>query len=320
MPRERQREKNECIDRIVKDLKRIRPQAEGDRLYALDENVRFFEASRTWSSYVAWILFEMPNVDGTRLLELSDFDIPEWQTMLQKELMEIEQQKYPDILAQLRGELVKEVLAASSRLTRHLVLLGIGAGSMEVERQLVNELRHLKNTRPILFVIVDNSQASLDAGFKNIGRSGVHCIQRDGIGTSEIVSLRDGLSPGSYSVLGIRSDALALPKLFSGRPFDIAYYSKFKHHLPDALKNSFVGMVKKLSPCIVEGDDYRGFYLPFFSTITAWYKPVLLNGAVFSSLRDPTPSALRKNLEPDWKLSFRPAGGYVLTYHEPDPR
>ena len=80
-------------------------------------------------------------------------------------------------------------------------------------------------------------------------------------------------------------------------------------------KDYFEKMVISLADVVVESDDYRGFYLPFFSSITAWYKPILLNGAVFSSLRDPDLKSLKSDTSSSWRVSIKRGAGYVRIYH-----
>ena len=58
---------------------------------------------------------------------------------------------------------------------------------------------------------------------------------------------------------------------------------------------------------------YDGWFLLLFSTIFNWRKPILMNGAVFSCLRDPSIKELKLRVAPEWRLSANPTG-YLRTY------
>jgi len=92
---------------------------------------------------------------------------------------------------------------------------------------------------------------------------------------------------------------------------DIIFHSKFHHHLSNQDKQHFDDMIKKIACCAIEFDDYRGFYLPILSILTSWNKPVLLNGAVLSSLRDPTRQDIHDYKKTGWITKIYPLKGFL---------
>lgn len=106
--------RTEQINEILKDLKDLKKRG-FENQYALDENIKFFEALKTKWGFIKWLRKEMPKIDGSRLLELSDFSLGHgrWEAILQAELLEIEQWKFPDNLLQFRKTLLKQINEAA---------------------------------------------------------------------------------------------------------------------------------------------------------------------------------------------------------------
>ena len=66
--------RREHINEILKDLTDLKSR-DFENVYAVDENIKFFEAMYSLPRYVWWLFKEMPKIDGSRLLELSDFHL-----------------------------------------------------------------------------------------------------------------------------------------------------------------------------------------------------------------------------------------------------
>jgi len=90
--------------------------------------------------------------------------------------------------------------------------------------------------------------------------------------------------------------------------------------LSDEEKESFRNFTASVTKRVIEFDDYRGVYLPLMSLLTNWHNPVLLNGAVFSSLRVPSRSELEKQQKDNhsWSICVFPLKGYIKSYHRSD--
>jgi len=98
------KKKHKLLDEIIKDLEGLKSRGTFENVYAIDENIKFFKALHSLPRYIWWLIKEKPKIDGSRLLELSDFHLADgkWESILQKELLEIEQWKFPDNLARFR--------------------------------------------------------------------------------------------------------------------------------------------------------------------------------------------------------------------------
>ena len=108
----------------------------GDRLYAIEENIRFAEAIKSLPSYVWWLLTKAPKIDGSRLLELTDFPVEEWDVRMHGRLMEVERDKKIKLIKPLVDKITEFIIQEN----RPLVLANLGAGGMEVDRQVISNL------------------------------------------------------------------------------------------------------------------------------------------------------------------------------------
>ena len=78
------------IDHILKDLETLRGNPTVPNQYAVEENIAFFRAIRSFPSYVKWLIRRAPKLDRARLLELTDFPFPRWDREMHLKLMEVE--------------------------------------------------------------------------------------------------------------------------------------------------------------------------------------------------------------------------------------
>ena len=91
MPQERINQINE----ILVDLRAAKTAtADKDKLYAIDENIIFFEAAKSFSCYLRWVFSRMNKIDPKRLLEINDI-LPKWDREMHIKLIEVEKRKYP---------------------------------------------------------------------------------------------------------------------------------------------------------------------------------------------------------------------------------
>jgi hypothetical protein len=76
-----------------------------DMLYAIEENLLFLKAIRSLPRYFTWLVGRVRHIDGTRLKELTDFAVPEWDVAMHSRLMEIERNKRIKLGAPLRNNI-----------------------------------------------------------------------------------------------------------------------------------------------------------------------------------------------------------------------
>lgn len=310
--------RHELLCEILTDLYDLKRRGH-ENSYALNANIRYFESVSSFSSYMRWLFFEMPNLDGEKLLELSDFHLRngEWEKILQKELLEVEQWDFPDLLKQLRFEILK-TLEALTNATRPLLLVNIGAGAMEIDRQIINFLKKQKNQQKIVFIGIDNSQESLDVARINLSGCGVPIEQLTELNAGTLESLQKHTKDKNYVVGLYKGEAAELKKIFAPKSIDLLYFSKFKHHLPKDLKNHLDELIEFAALNAIEFDNRNGWFMKFVPIKANWHQPVLLNGGVFSCLRTPTKHQLLSSPRKNWDTKIF-IDGYLRKYSAPQP-
>src|SRR3989338_4274423 len=176
------RERRSLLDEIINDLEDLKSRGTFENVYAIDENIKFFEALRSLPKYIKWLIKEMPKIDGSRLLELSDFHLAngKWESILQRELLVLEKKKFPDVLRDLRKEIVKQIESFAGA-KEILLLVSIGSGTMEIECQVIRDLRAMGSTQKIIFVGIDNSEASIGAAQENLAELHIPVTRLQGI-------------------------------------------------------------------------------------------------------------------------------------------
>jgi hypothetical protein len=296
--------RSQIIEEVLADLERLKndkPQ-DLDLQYAVQENIRFFEAAKHPFSFLRWQLFVAPNIDASRLLELADLSLPKWETVLYEGLRRMERKKFPGLLTPLVRTLVS---------MPGIVYLDVGCGAMETERQVIELLNKRNDTAPRVFVGVDQSPASYDVINETFSEI-IDRVEIVKIADRDRESLLAALKPGSkHRIVFVEADALELEKWLSAQEVDIVYSSRFKHHLPEALKWQMDESLKKVGKFVLEYDDYRTPLSWIQQTLAAWSRPVLLNGALLSRLRQPSKKDLKAQRGKGDIHFFSPPGSYI---------
>jgi len=271
------------IDGILEKLREFKNDSQyDDRLYAIDENIRFAEAMKTLPSYAWWLLTRAPKIDGARLLELTDFPVEEWDVKMHGRLMEIERNKKIKLIKPL----VDKISEFISRENRPLVLVNLGAGGMEVDRQVISHLLEKKYDKSIIFIGVDKSPVTNKIAKENLNSLG----KRIEIFDIEMLT-KNRLEEIARSNKGVvvilcKNDIFNLNVEFPPKYFDLVYNSLFKHHLVQSSdKEKLDKIIKEISKKSLEYDGYRSWLHTIPQSIVAWNNPVFLNGTIFSMLR-----------------------------------
>src|SRR3989338_3649692 len=71
-------DRKEIISHVLKDLEILKNNPSFQNTYAIQENIAFFEAIKSLSGYVFWLIKRAPKLERLRLLELTDFPFPRW--------------------------------------------------------------------------------------------------------------------------------------------------------------------------------------------------------------------------------------------------
>lgn len=317
MPTETKLRRRDLINLVLKDLIEFRKSCDQQLYYAIDENIRFFESVKHLWKYVSWLLGRYSRIDGRRIKELADFGLRNgvWETMLLEQLLGLEKKRFPDVTSPLRKQLHKNISEISRRKKGPIIVINIGCGGMEIERRLTQDLARHPISQPLVFIGIDSSPAALNVARRNLEAQSNAFTHLQNL-TSEIVSRIKNDKPDKpiqfYFLIG---DALKLNDFILPESIDIVFHAKFHHHLSNHDKKRFDDMIRKIACYAIEFDDYRGAYLPILSILTGWNKPILLNGAVISSLRDPTKEDINNYKKEGWVTKIYPLKGFLKIHH-----
>lgn len=286
------------LNLIIADLESYEAAAPQDEKYGVEQNIRFFKAAKHLPNFIFWQVFLASKIDADRLLEIADLDLPKWEKQLYRDLGRLERKRFPGLLKPLA-----KTLADADAVT----YLDVGCGSMEAERQAINLLSRRHVHRPRIFIGLDMSLAAYDMIQKTFSdyKDKVQVAKVDSI--SPAVIQKYTKKSGRHAILFIQQDAVELSGNENRQKIDVVFSSKFKHHLRQKDKGHFDRAIEKLGEQVFEFDDYRtatSWIPPMF---TAWKKPILLNGALLSRLRQPA----KKDLQQKNVKFFSPPGSYV---------
>ncbi|OHA48589.1 MAG: hypothetical protein A2806_00315 [Candidatus Terrybacteria bacterium RIFCSPHIGHO2_01_FULL_48_17] len=298
--------KSQLISEILSDLAFLRQkESSSDILYAVDENIRFFEAAQNIPKYLWWLITRAPRINGDRLLELADFPFPRWDRELQERLIEIERKDFPGLIRPLRKKIVQYIKEHAPSF-----IFDLGGGGMEVERQVMETLILQKYTAPLIFVNIEKSEAAL-----NVSRDNLKTLSNftdflvvEHLDFQHLRQLKENMRK-NFLVIFAHNDIFSLSKYFSNKSIDLLFHSKFRHHLRGSEKLQLDKIIGEIAQTVFEYDDVKSPFLFLPPSIAAWKHPVLLNGAIFSRLRDPKKSELKKNRA----IEFFSVGSYLRT-------
>jgi len=293
------------ITEIIRDIENLLKVIPETERYAIIENIAFFRACRSLPGYIYWGVTRRKKIQPKRLLEIADLPLPKWEQELYNNLSIIERRNFPGLTKPLRNILIHEITHRGRR-----IILDLGCGSMEAERQTLHEIKRLKyNVNPI-FIGVDSSPQAWDA-IKSAFSEFSNFVHIKKIYNKEDINK----NPAKPTVYFYCADGLEAARQLKGK-YDLLFSSRFKHHLNQNDKKK-INKIYKEVPLAIEYDDYRtklGWILPLS---TAWNRPILLNGAVFSQIRQPSKTTLLReksnNKHPKIKM-FNPPGAYARVF------
>jgi SAM-dependent methyltransferase len=292
------------LDFIVRDLQNLLKTARPDQVYAINENIAFFRAIKTIPGYVAWAATRRRNIVAKNLLEIADFPLPRWEKELYDDLAHVERKNFPGLTKPLRNLLVAYIKSKKSA-----ILLDLGCGGMEAERQAIVELRKQGVQHSTAYVGIDLAPQAWDSIQDNFNElKGEVDIKK----ISDISDI-ERYKTDKPTILFHCGNALEIASLH-GHRFDLIISSRFRHHLDGAGKKLLDHISLNIANELIEYDDYRSAFSWIAPLLTAWYRPILLNGAIFSQIRQPWKHDLRATKSDTGKLTvkiFSPPGSYA---------
>lgn len=293
------------LNQIIFDLKKYYEVAPEEQKYAIRQNIRFFRACRTLPQYLFWGIINRPRIRGEELLEIADLPLPRWERELYENLTIVERRNFPGLTKPLRDLLFVQMIHHNRK-----VVLDLGCGSMEAERQVLGLLKADNfNTCPV-FIGVDSAPQAWTVIMEVFSEFGDRV---DVIRVKTPDNIKTAVKkPTIYFYC---HDGLNAARQLKGK-YDLMFSSRFRHHLHRSGKKELDKLHIEV-PLAVEYDDY-GTHLSWLPPLlTAWNRPILLSGAVFSHIRQPSKKSVkavkRKNSNPKVKI-FNPPGTYAKIY------
>ena len=308
------------IQKIISDLEFLK-KTNPEYKKAIEYNVDFFKASFSVFSYIRWLIFIAPKVrkDRENLLELADFPLSKWQKETCENLSRIERLSFPGLLKPIKKTILEELERLKKIKKEPIVLLSIGSGTMELERQVICELLKKNFKVPIIFLGVELSLMNFKFAFNNFSKF----INKKLIQIEKISYLDDQvlnkLKTKAFSkkilVVILNDNFLNLKGKLSADSIDLIYHSRLKHHLKYKEKNDLDSLVEHLAYKVIEFDDFCSIPVFIFPSIITWRHPTTLNGAILSYLRDYSKKELLSQNDKNWKMKFYNLGYYLKIYN-----
>jgi hypothetical protein len=250
-------------------------------VYAIEENIVFLKSIKHLPGYVRWLITRPKKINASELLELTDFPVEEWDIKMHKRLIEIERNKHIGLGKPLVDKIMEHILSEK----RPLVMVNLGAGGMEVDRQVIAALVEKKYSHPMVFIGVDKSLTTRKIAKENLGSLGsdIKIIESDHLTRPELENIK--ASNKGIVVILCGNDIFELDKEFPEKYFDLIYHSLFKHHLSLEQRQELDMLMKKTAKRAFEYDGYRTWRVIIPQTVVAWNYPCFLGATVFSNIR-----------------------------------
>lgn len=301
--------RQETIKQILAQLHAL----EGNE-YAVQENIRFFEAARRLPAYFKWLLGHARQIDSSRLLEINEL-LPQYDITMHTKLIEMERKRFPGLIEPLVERIVQIIVQAK----RPIAAMSFGSGGMETERQIIERLQDHHHAYPVFFVGVDRSSSAINVAKKNLQEFAEIIEQHeiDQLDRATWMKIRNEQKK-PFAVVYCKNDIFALDKVFEQYDFDLSYHSHFEHHLSGEQVLNLARIAIRISRLTLAYDGYRNWPGMIPQTIIGWNNPVFLNAEIFSNLRYPLKHIIQSKSEsfgPEYRMSYHRPLGYFLREH-----
>jgi SAM-dependent methyltransferase len=292
-----------------------------DILYAIDENLLFLKAIQSLPRYFTWLVGHARTIDGARLKELTDFPVEEWDVAMHSRLMEIERNKRIKLGAPLREKILHYILNQESnqqnsqKTLKPLTIVNLGAGGMEVDRQVGECLLEKGYQGQVIFIGIDKSSTTHAIAKNNLKSFGnkVTILEIDNLTEEKLADVKKN-QKGIVYILS-KNDIFTLEKSFSSNCFDMVYNSLFLHHLEPAQRGRIIEIMKKIAKKVLIYEGYRTWKVIIPQTIVAWNYPIFLSATVFSNIRFNTKKEVQSAAKGKGNATFYGGTGhYLLEY------
>ena len=300
IPNKRNRE----IKEILSDLRSLKSNPDYKEAAAL--NIEFFRAALCPLSYFFWSIFRAPRLrkNRARIVELGDLPFPRWQKEILEKLSWFEAGLLL-LLQPIKQGIIQELERLKETKKEPIVVLSLGCGGMELERQLIYQLVRTRFNFPVVFIGVDYSLAIHDLITSKLtslvakGLLQIKTVSR--LGADDLNRLKNQSTSCRFSVVLLNTNAFDLKDL-PENSVDLVYHTRLKHHLTPEEAKELDKLAIHLAPKVIELDDL--FSIRWFILVShyAWRFPAVLNGAIMSTLRYFSQRELLSQKAKDWKI------------------
>ena len=269
---------------------------------AAEINIQFFRAVRSIFTFVPWLIYEAPKLreDRDYLLEVGELPLEKWQRKTHEGLTGFGSNKigHKVILSGFVKELsqiVPKVQAAKAN-AEPVTMLELGFGGGELGRQVIKKVPKV----PIVYIGIDISPASIEAAKQEFmplhDAKEIIFKELTAINNETIDALKKEAKDTAKNIIATWcGDILNLDKYLSRGKVDIIFHSRVFHHLTSTEKARLVSLCQQLSPLTIEMDDCNSPLMIFWAVVGPWLispNLALMNGCIFSCLRDPSKDEL----------------------------
>ena len=283
------------IDKVIKDLANYRFNAQEEEIFAIEENIIFFQKIRSRFGFMNWLLSSVPKLRNRarELFEINDFPIEGYDQLMHKRLIEVESRRFPGLIKPLVETLIKNI---EKNKKDNIILASHGAGGMEVERQVLSNLIKKGNRKKITIVALDRSDIAHNIAEHNLKKdlgNKIKIIREKELYLSRVFGI-SAESSELYTVIVLRKDIFSIINEAIDDKFDISYHSLFRHHVSEKNRNLHDSILQRTSKLIIE---YDGLYSRFFMlpvAVTEWHYPVFMEAAIFSNIRYTNKKEIKK--------------------------
>jgi hypothetical protein len=278
------------IKEILADLEILKTYAEYSQAARL--NIAFFKAIRSPVSFLWWLIFKAPTLrrNRSRITEIGDLPLPKWQKAGLEMLSGFEAM-VPGMLRLVKEKILSQIIELEGHKTRPIVMLSLGCGGMELERQVIYELIRKRSRVSITFVGVDYSPIVPEVvtdRFRPLlskGRLQMETATEANLDQLNRLKVVEGSSQFRVIILNTNAFELEyLPENF----FDCAYHTRLAHHLTAEEHRALNRLAVHLAPRLIEFDDLFSIRTLLLASLFAWHFPAGFDGVVLSYLRDPS--------------------------------
>jgi len=278
--------------------------------YARYENILFFESLANPFRYFKWLIDATPRIQRTdELFEINEL-LTQYDEQMHHGLVAVERATFPKLIEPLVHELYLYIKNNNEPVT----LLCLGAGGMEVERQIICRLKLEGWNGSLLFVCVDRSPKAHSFARKNLAETNVPIVFKKEIRNKEIIEMN---TDQGIKILQCTNDIFALDKYFASAKFDLVYNSFFLHHLSYSQRTSLNKIMQIIAKTTIIYDGYRSSFHLLPQSLVAWNNPILMNASIFSGLR----YLSKKEIQSKWNNVhyFSKQGTFLTTISDKNP-